>query len=388
LLLFVPCWLRHAIDFVESGCACGVLATEASDISGIRTAVTVPVKVVLGVAGALVVETVLLASRAMRERHVVVGDVVEEVELILVQHQSSSDGVHGRIAPAFIEEATGLIQRREEVNVRVRAKPVQVTNLEVGPEMAVVVGLAPVVAEELHRVVLDDVLREVLGEVLGSIPKRRNGLDVLVQAEGEAVLLLVVGHVLEGIVVDVAEQLDAGLHAPVPLVVEHQGMAEEEARLVAAHVPVADGVAVDDLLLLHLLAHLGGLVLVNPLGEGPMLLGDLAILGRSGNQRSGDLLELVVKLVIVEEDPVVVELAVEAVLDVANRLGDLPDVGVASEGDKGRVHTAARSGGGRERLLVRRCEHRRREGIKGSIGGAGRGGSILVGRPARGGDRR
>ena len=51
-----------------------------------HTAVTVPVKVVLGVAGALVLEAIILACRAVREWHVVVCNIVEEVEFILSQH--------------------------------------------------------------------------------------------------------------------------------------------------------------------------------------------------------------------------------------------------------------------------------------------------------------
>ena len=48
------------------------------------TAVSIPVKVVLGVARAFVVEAVLLACWAMCEWDVVIGDVVEEVNLVLL----------------------------------------------------------------------------------------------------------------------------------------------------------------------------------------------------------------------------------------------------------------------------------------------------------------
>ena len=260
--------------------------------------------------------------------------------------------MHGSIAPSFVEETTSMVERGEEVDVGVGAEPVKVADLEVGPEVAVVVGLTAVVTKELHAVVLDNVLGVVLGEVLGGVPEGRNGLDVFVKTEGEAVLLLVVGHELEGVVVDVAVELDAGLDAPVPLVVEHQGMAEEEARLVAAHVSVADGVAVDDLLLLHRFADLGGLVLVNPFGEGPVLFGNLAVLGLAGHKSRCNLLELVVELVVVEENPVVVELAVEAVFDLADGLGDFPDIGVAGEGDEGCVHAVAGGSRGGEALLL------------------------------------
>lgn len=221
--------------------------------------------------------------------------------------------------------------------------------------MAVIVGLAVVVTKELHRVVLDNVLREVLGEVLGSVPERGNGLNVFVQTESEAVLLFVVGHEFEGVVVDVAVQLNAGLDAPVPLVVEHQWVAEEKPRFVAAHVTVADGVAVDDLLLLHLLTDFGCLVLVNPLRVGPVLLGDASILGLAGNEGRCDPLELVVEIFVVEEDPVVVEFAVEAILDVANGLCNLPDVLVTGERDESGVHALSRHSRSRK-FLVDWCD--------------------------------
>ena len=271
-------------------------------------------------------QPVFLAGRAVGEGNVIVRNVVKEVNLLLLEHESGGDGMNGRITPALVEETASMVQGGEVIDVRVGAEPVQVANLEVGPEMAVVVCLSVVLADPLHRVALDNVLRVGGCEVLDGVPESGDRLDVFVQAEREAILLLVISHVFESVVVDVAEQLDAGLDAPVPFVVHHQWVAEEKARLVPAHVPVADGVAVDDLLLLHLLTDLGGLILVNPFGERPMLLGDLAILGLAGNQRAGDLFEFVVEIVVVEEDPIVVELAVEAVLDVADRLGNLPDV--------------------------------------------------------------
>jgi hypothetical protein len=264
-------------------------------------------------------------------------------------------------------------------------------------KVAVVVRLAIVVADELHRVALDNVLGERLGKVLCGGPEGGDGLNVLVQAEDEAVLFLVAGHELERVVVDVAEHLDAGLDAPVPLVVEHQGVAEEEARLVAAHVAVADGVAVDDLLLLHFVAHTGGLVLVDPLGEGPVLLGDPAVLCLARDEGGGDALEFVVKVIVIEEDPVVVELAVEAVLDLADRVGNVPDVRIAGKGDKGSVHALAR-GRSRGQVLVCGCGGRRNRGHSilrcgsGGVDGCFGGRIVLDGAvagPGRGrGDRR
>lgn len=207
--------------------------------------------------------------------------------------------------------------------------------------MAVVVRATVIVTQEAHRVIRRNVLGVVLHELLGAVPKRGDGLAILVQAENEAVLLVVLLHDAEGVVVDVAVELDGGLDTPVVLVVEHQIVLEEEAGLESAHVTVADGVAVDNLALSHVLADLLGLVLVDPAGERPVLAGDLAVVGVSGDERRGDLLEGGIERLVVEENPIVVESTVETVLDLANGASNLPDVAVAGQRDKGSVDTGA-----------------------------------------------
>lgn len=215
-------------------------------------------------------------------------------------------------------------------------------------EVAVVVSFTLVIGEETHGVALDNVLRVVLHPLLGALPQSGDSLNVFVQRKSETVLLLVVGHELESVVINVAEELDAGLNAPVPLVVEHQGVTEEEAGFVATHVSVTDRVSVDDLSGGHVGADLGSLVLVNPLRERPVLLGDLAIFCVSGGKGRSDLLELVVERLVVQEDPVVVELLVETVLDLTDGTSNLPDVRVASKSNKGGVHARAGVCCGRE----------------------------------------
>ena len=122
-------------------------------------------------------------------------------------------------------------------------------------------------------------------------------------------------------------------------------MAEEEAAFVAAHVAVADGVAVDDLFVVHVLPHLRRLVLVDPLRKAPVLLPDLPVACTPGGEGGGYLFERLVEAVVVEEDPVVVVVFVEAVLDLPDAAGDFPDVAVAREGDEGGVHAHAGGGG-------------------------------------------
>lgn len=97
------------------------------------TRIALPVKVLLGLAMAAQVQPRLLIARAMGERYVVVGDLVEEVNLLLLEHSGCGDGVDGCIAPSLIEKATILVKGGEVVNVRLGAQPLQAADLKVGP---------------------------------------------------------------------------------------------------------------------------------------------------------------------------------------------------------------------------------------------------------------
>ena len=204
-------------------------------------------------------------------------------------------------------------------------------------EVALVVGLTAVLTDKVHGVAAGNVLGMVLHKLLDAIPQGRDRLVVLVQTDDKTVLLVVFLHKAEWVMAHVAEELNAGLHAPVVLVVHHERMAEEEAGLVAAHMAIALRITVDDILATHLLSHRSGLVLVNPLWIGPVLFGNLAIVCGAGSQRGGELLKIVIELLIVQEHPVVVVIAIEAIFNGPNGLGDVPDIGVAGKGNKCRI---------------------------------------------------
>jgi len=82
-------------------------------------------------------------------------------------------------------------------------------------------------------------------------PERGDGLRAVVQVDGEAVGFVVVAHVAEDVVVDVAEEVDVGFYAPVVLDVEHFGVFVEEAAVPATHLVVGLEVSVLDVLLLE-----------------------------------------------------------------------------------------------------------------------------------------
>lgn len=195
--------------------------------------------------------------------------------------------------------------------------------------MAFVVGLATVITDELHRVVFRNVLWVILHKLLHATPETGNSRFILVETDDEAVLLVILLHEAERVGAYVTEEFDAGLNTPVVFVVHHQRVAEKEARLIAAHVSIALGATVDNFLPIHFLASIGRLILVDPVGIGPVLLRDQAIVSRAGDQRGGQLFEILVKLLVIQEHPIVVVITVESVLDGSDGLDQIPKVGVA-----------------------------------------------------------
>jgi hypothetical protein len=63
-----------------------------------------PVKVAVWVTATSEVLSQLLVWRAMGERHVVVSNLIPEVNLLLVEEEPSGDRVDRSIAPSLVEE--------------------------------------------------------------------------------------------------------------------------------------------------------------------------------------------------------------------------------------------------------------------------------------------
>lgn len=61
----------------------------------------------------------------------VVRDFIPEMNLLLLQHKGSRNGMDGRITPSLVEETTIPIQRGKIIDVFLRSQPVQAANLEI-----------------------------------------------------------------------------------------------------------------------------------------------------------------------------------------------------------------------------------------------------------------
>lgn len=84
---------------------------------GQHTGIPLPVKVVIRIAMTFQLFPQGVASRAMCEGNVIVCNIVEEMDLILFEHQPCCNGVHRSVAPALIEESAIAVERLEEVEV-------------------------------------------------------------------------------------------------------------------------------------------------------------------------------------------------------------------------------------------------------------------------------
>jgi hypothetical protein len=67
------------------------------------------------------------------EGNVVVGNVVEEVDFLLLECETGCDRVHGGVTPTLVEETAVLVEGIEVVEVGGAAEPVEVADFEVGP---------------------------------------------------------------------------------------------------------------------------------------------------------------------------------------------------------------------------------------------------------------
>lgn len=145
------------------------------------------------------------------------------MHIVRVREETDTERVYRRITPSLIEETTSIIQVLEVSLVFLTTEKIQVTNLEVRPEVTGGVSIAAlsmfgprlVIGDPIQHVVVAQV-GGVCGQESASLgPEGGDRLRSIVEADGETIGLVVILHVAEHIVVDIAEELDVGLDAPV-----------------------------------------------------------------------------------------------------------------------------------------------------------------------------
>lgn len=151
-----------------------------------------------------------------------------------------------RIAPTLVEETAGPVQVLEVGLIFLAAEEVHVTDLKVGPEVACRVPVRTlgvlrtdlVIRDPFQHVALAQVRRVRGHELLGLRPKGLDGLRSVVEVDGKAVRFVVVLHIPKHVVIDVAEELDLGLNAPVVPITLQRRVLVEHAAVPTTHLVV------------------------------------------------------------------------------------------------------------------------------------------------------
>lgn len=82
-----------------------------------RTRVALPVKVIARITAAFQVQSSLPPRRAMREWYVVIGDVIEEMDFLLLEQKCGRNRVHRSVAPSFVEESAVFVKGFKKIDV-------------------------------------------------------------------------------------------------------------------------------------------------------------------------------------------------------------------------------------------------------------------------------
>ena len=134
----------------------------------------------------------------------------------------------------------------EIIFISFRPPKLHICDFEIAPKMARAVSIRfhvvfrpPLTIDHpLLRIILMHVFRMCGDEFLRLRPQGGNAIRRIVEVDGEAVGFIVVVHPAENVVVDVAEEMDFGLDAPVVADVFEGGVFVEHAAVPAAHLVV------------------------------------------------------------------------------------------------------------------------------------------------------
>ena len=87
---------------------------------GSLTGIPFPVEIILRIAVAFQLQSVLFAGGAVREGVMIIRNVIEEVDLFLVQQQTRRDRVDRRVTPPLVVETPSLVKEVKIIEIGLR----------------------------------------------------------------------------------------------------------------------------------------------------------------------------------------------------------------------------------------------------------------------------
>ena len=130
------------------------------------------------------------------------------------------------------------------------------------------------ICQPIYRVILVHILGVCRHEFQRLRPKCWNRLGRIVKVYGKAVGLVVILHITEYVIVDVAEEMDLGFHPPIVTGIRQSWMFVEHAAIPTAHLMVGFKIRILNVLFLKDGSRLLKKVLVYPAWYGPVVFGD------------------------------------------------------------------------------------------------------------------
>ena len=138
-----------------------------------------------------------------------VSYIPKEPYLVLRHKHGHAQSVYWRISKSLVVEASSSVQPIKVSFIRLTAKEVKVTNLEIREELAIIIVSAVVGVEQPVQVGIRMYqLWMRIDERAGARPERRERASVIENVHVETVLHVVVAHEAEDVVVNVAEEVD------------------------------------------------------------------------------------------------------------------------------------------------------------------------------------
>jgi len=149
--------------------------------------------------------------------------------------------------------------------------------------------------------------------------------------------LVVLLHKHEGVMVEIAVEVNVRLDPPVPAILEHQRVPEEETRVEATHVPVGDASSIDNVVLDHLRSRSAGTGFINEVRLEPVVVGDDAELDFGRCEVGYPLLEIVGEGHLVQENVGISVVPVEPIFVFPNAPRNGVQVTFPAQNDEGCV---------------------------------------------------
>ena len=243
------------------------------------------------------------------------------------------------VAPSLVEKASSAVQMRKVILICLAAPEIHVCNFKIAPEMACTVSVCFAIVlwpqfavdEPIQCVVFMEVLWMRGEEFDGLRPKCGDRLRRVEYIDVEAIGFVVVLHVMENVVVDVAEEFDLGFDAPIVADVFELRMMIEHATVPPTHLVIRNFVGVLHVLFLEYFDRLLVDIIIDPGWDGPVIAWDSMIVALRLGLGLSFLFELLGERDIVEECPRIVKFGVPRSLEIAHGREEIFKLSVSDE---------------------------------------------------------